>query len=348
MADPAGVSDFGRYQLGESLGRGGMGEVFRARDTGLERDVAIKFVAADKLTSPDARARLRREAKAVAALDHPGICQVYDDGVTPDGRGYIVMQLVEGESLSATLRERGRLGVREALDLTVQVADALGAAHRRNIVHRDLKPSNIMVDASGRARLLDFGIAKIITVRGSEETTVSGHTAPYAIVGTTAYMSPEQVQRRPVDGRSDLFALGVLLYECLTGRRPFDAPTAVEIFANIIHKQPPAPSTLRPELEPTHDALCARLLAKEPADRFQSANEVVGAIRLMLHESGTVPQPTPTPNPWSRRLRLAAAGAGAVAAAALGVWFWSRRRAASHPAGRCGQTWYRPRHRGLT
>ena len=270
-----------------------MGEVFRAHDTALDRDVAIKFVATDKLTDPEARVRLLREAKAAAGLDHPGICPVYEAGESPDGRAFIVMQFVEGRPLSE-LVTNGPLPVREALGYAVQIAEALSAAHHRGIVHRDLKPSNVMVDASGRIRLLDFGIAKVITSAAvaTNLSTTSVQTTANKLVGTPGYMSPEQIQQRPLDGRSDLFALGVLLYECLTGKRPFDARTPVETVANVLHVQLPPPSTLREGLTDRHDALCERLLAKEPADRFQSADEVVGAIRLLLQDTSRVTAPS--------------------------------------------------------
>jgi serine/threonine-protein kinase len=213
-----------------------MGEVFRAHDTALDRDVAIKFVAADKLADPEARVRLLREAKAAAGLDHPGICPVYEAGESPDGRAFIVMQFVEGRPLSE-LATNGPLPVRETLGYAVQIAEALSAAHHRGIVHRDLKPSNVMVDASGRIRLLDFGIAKVMTSAAvaTDLSTTSVQTTANKLVGTPGYMSPEQIQQRPLDGRSDLFALGVLLYECLTGKRPFDARTPVETVANVLH-----------------------------------------------------------------------------------------------------------------
>ena len=286
MPDISGAVEFGRYQLHELLGRGGMGEVFRAHDMALNRDVAIKFVATTKLADPEARGRLLREAKAAAGLDHPGICPVYEAGETPDGRAFIVMQFVDGRPLSE-LVANGPLPVREALGYAVQIAEALSAAHHNGIVHRDLKPSNVMVEASGRVRLLDFGIAKVIASApaAANLSTTSVHTTGNALVGTPGYMSPEQIQQRPLDGRADLFALGVLLYECLTGKRPFDAPTPVETVAKVLHVQLPPASSLREGLSDRHDALCERLLAKEPADRFQSADEVVGAIRLLLQET---------------------------------------------------------------
>jgi tetratricopeptide (TPR) repeat protein len=325
MSIDAGASDLGRYRLGRLLGRGGMGQVYLARDLALDRDVAIKFVAAERVGDEVATRRLLHEAHAAAALDHPCICTVHETGQTPDGKSYIVMQYVEGEPLSAVLRN-GPLGVREALDLCAQIADALAAAHRHGIVHRDLKPSNVMMTPSGRPKLLDFGIAKqVIAAASSEDSTFSsGATAVGTIIGTPAYMSPEQIQQRPLDGRSDLFSLGALLFEALTGRVAFEGPTTVETIANVLHVHPPAPSTLRSDLDARHDVLCGRLLAKDAADRFQSAEEVVGAVRMLLSgtgaTSGVVKGDAPPAPRVSRRAVLAGMGAAALAVLALLLW----------------------------
>jgi tetratricopeptide (TPR) repeat protein/predicted Ser/Thr protein kinase len=342
----AGALDSGRYRLVRLLGRGGLGEVYLAHDKSLERDVAIKFVAPDKLADPDARGRLLREARAAAGLDHPGICTVYETGEAEDGRGFIVMQYVEGETLAAALT-RGALPVREALTLCTEVAEALGAAHRKGIVHRDLKPGNIMVTPAGRARLVDFGIAKVVSNRPAATETLPATTVtgPESMLGsgTPAYMSPEQIQQRPIDGRSDLFCLGLVLFECLTGRRAFGGRTALETMSNILHLPAPDPSGLRPELTPAHDELCRRLLAKDRADRFQSADEVIGALRLILPDTSRTPSRTPTPRiddaattteilprrdtvtPRRRRWLTPAALAAAVilaAGIAGGTWWW--------------------------
>jgi serine/threonine protein kinase len=278
----AGDVDLGRYRLGRLIGSGGMGDVYLARDVTLRRDVAIKFVTAAGVGGTHTQ-RLMQEARAVAALDHPGICPVYDVGVDPAGRSFMVMQYVEGETLAARLA-RGALPIRDALVTCLQIADALAAAHRRGIIHRDLKPQNVMLTTAGEPKLLDFGIAKMLpTLDGlSADDTTTSLTRPHALVGTPAYMSPEQIQERPLDGRSDLFALGCILYECLTGRRAFEGTHTFELLDQIAHAHPPAPSSIRRELDERHDELCRRLLAKEPADRFQSAEELVGALRVLL------------------------------------------------------------------
>ena len=279
-------ADLGHYRIVRLLGRGGMGDVYLARDLTLERDVAIKLLAADRGDPDDARKRLLREGQAVAALDHPNICAIYEVGGAPDGSTFIVMQYVEGETLAATLL-RGPMPVREALLLSAQITEALSAAHRRGIVHRDLKPQNIIVTPSGRPKLLDFGLAKVVlpSSLSSDASTRSMETIAGIVKGTPAYMSPEQIQQRSIDGRCDLFALGAVLFECLTGQRAFDGANALEIFGQILHVHPPPVSRLRGGLTERHDELCRRLLAKDPADRFQSADEVTGALRLLTSDS---------------------------------------------------------------
>ena len=314
------------YRLVELLGSGGMGEVYLADDLTLGRKVAIKFLLPDKTQDVDARRRLLREAQAAASLDHPGLCTVFEMGETADGRVFIVMQYVEGETLAKVL-ERGPMPVRDALTLCAHLAEALMAAHHRGIIHRDLKPANVMVTPSGRPKLLDLGIAKVVAHvgPGSEGTTWSNATEAGSFIGTPGYMSPEQVLQRPLDGRSDLFSLGGVLFECFTGRRAFDGTTTNETIANVLHVHPPAPSSLRPDLDDRHDELCARLIAKDREDRFQSADEVVGAIRVLEPRTSTVkPVPPPPVRPWwSRNAKVLAIGAVLIAVAVSG-WIWTR------------------------
>jgi tetratricopeptide (TPR) repeat protein len=325
---PSHTLDTDRYELKRLLGRGGLGEVYLARDLTLKRDVAIKFVSADRVADPGARRALLHEARAAAALDHPNICTVFEAAETPDGRGFIVMQYVAGETV-ATALARGPLPVRDALMLCAELADALAAAHRRGIIHRDLKPGNIIITPSGRAKLLDFGIAKVIESpgRASNATTATESDVFGAFAGTLAYMSPEQLQHRPLDPRSDLFSLGLVLFECLTGQPPFSGTSSAEIAAGILQSALPAPSSLRPELTRGHDELCLRLMAKTPSERFQSAEEVIGAIRVLLGDTGHLAQSRSTqmgggrPTRW---LRVAAA-VGAVivlTGATAGAWRW--------------------------
>jgi len=327
------AANLGRYRLLRLVGRGGMGEVHLAHDEMLDREVAIKFVALERRGDESARRRLLREAHAAASLDHPGICTIYETGETPDGAVYFVMQYVEGEPLSDVL-VRGAMPVRDALRLGIDIAEALGAAHRAGVVHRDLKPSNVIITPSGRPKLLDFGLAKLVprSQAANDGSTTSSETATGTIVGTPAYMAPEQIQQGPVDARSDLFSLGALLYECLTGRRAFKGTTTFETIANVLHVNPPPPSSVRPGLTASHDELCHRLMAKLPEDRFQSTAEVIGAVRLLLTDSaGTGPaEASGTASgwsgirPWMRRHRAWLAAAAAVIALAAAAWFVTR------------------------
>jgi tetratricopeptide (TPR) repeat protein len=329
-----------KYRLGRLLGAGGMGEVRLAHDVALNRDVAIKFIAAAHVSDTDSRRRLVREAQAAAALDHPAICAVYEVNADNDQPPFIVMQYVEGETLGSRLR-RGPLEPREALTLAADIADALGAAHRRGIVHRDLKPENVMLTPSGRPKLLDFGIARMDALSGSElletQTSLTGRGS---IVGTPSYMSPEQIEQRAIDGRSDLFSLGCVLSECLTGRPAFSAATAVEICAAVLHVHPAPPSAATPDLTTKYDELCRRLLAKSPADRFQSADEVLGAIRMILSDTAA-PQPpavTAKSRPDRRTVNRAAA-ALMLLLGAYGAWWWYQSASTFNPGGEAG-VWY--------
>ena len=262
-----------------------MGEVYLARDTALDRDVAIKFVNTAGSSDDAMTRRLVLEAKAVASLDHPGICPVYDAGLDTEGRAFMVMQYVQGETLAARLK-RGPLSTREALHLCTRVAEALAAAHRTGVVHRDLKPQNIIVTPSGQPKLVDFGIAKVLAPAASEWETASALTNSYAIAGTPAYMSPEQAQHRPIDARSDLFTLGAILFQCLTGRRPFLGDSPLEVMNSIIEESAPKVSTVRPALGTRFDDVCSRLLAKRPEERYQSADEAAAALSALTHAMG--------------------------------------------------------------
>jgi tetratricopeptide (TPR) repeat protein len=256
-----------------------MGEVFLARDLTLDRLVAIKFL----ITPGDeqARRRLLSEARSAAALDHPSICTIHEVVTDLDCGDFIVMQYVEGDTLAHRLRH-GRLPPAEVLAAVTPLFQALAVAHRAGVIHRDIKPQNIILPPAGLPKLLDFGIAKRLPVESdTDATTTSQLTGEGDIVGTLAYMSPEQIQGRPVDARSDLFSLGCVLYECLTGARPFAGASRAEAIGQLLHVDPEAPSTIVPGVSPAYDAMCADLLRKSPAERFQSADEVLGAIRSL-------------------------------------------------------------------
>ena len=235
-----------------------MGEVYLAHDTVLQRPVAIKFLHPDDRGDEESARRLRREAQAAAALDHPNICSIFEVGTDAEGRNFIAMQYVEGETLVSRLR-RGPMSVAAAVDLTLGVADALDAAHGRGVVHRDLKPQNIMVTPSGAPKLLDFGIARVRHLSGNSpgETTTRFSSADDA--GTPAYMAPEVLQGHPADARSDLFSLGVVLYECLTGVVPFQGATPQEIWGRVLHVEPEPPSRRNGGVGADLDGVCERL-----------------------------------------------------------------------------------------
>jgi tRNA A-37 threonylcarbamoyl transferase component Bud32/tetratricopeptide (TPR) repeat protein len=322
MQTDASEERLSKYELIRPLGAGGMGEVYLAHDTVLRRQVAIKFVSPSNQADAMANARLLREARAVAALDHPGICPVYDVSVDSRGRTCIVMQYVEGETLAERL-QRGPLAPSDALHIGADIADALAVAHAHGIVHRDLKPQNVILTADGRPKLLDFGIA-YADVPPDAVAQIATHTATTdwsagAIVGTPAYMSPEQVLRKPFDGRSDLFSLGAVLFECLTGTPAFRADSAIDTWARVVYVTPPAPSTLNPRVPAAADAAIARLLAKEPEARFASASEAAHAVRQAA--SGAAGSGLPM-----RRLAAAAAVMGAIALGGYGAWRLTRER----------------------
>ncbi len=263
------------YRLLDPLGKGAMGEVYAAEDVRLGRRVAVKLLPADVSSVPDAVERFEREARIISSLNHPNICTLFDIGVH-DGRQFMVMELLEGATLAARLAG-GPLPLDEVLACGADVAAALDAAHRKAVVHRDIKPANLFVTGHAVVKVLDFGVAKLTdapsaldtTTAGTDQLTVSGTS-----VGTVAYMSPEQARGEAIDGRSDLFSLGVVLYEMATGRQPFGGATAAVIFEGILTRTPPAPSTLRRDLPPAFDRVVLKALEKDPARRYQSAADL--------------------------------------------------------------------------
>ncbi|WP_306369740.1 serine/threonine-protein kinase [Nocardiopsis sp. CC223A] len=270
-----------RYRLEEQIGSGGMGTVWKATDTLLNRPVAVKLLHPSQMAEPTARQRFRTEGRITAGLSHPGIAQVFDYG-EEDGRAYLIMELVVGEPLSQVLKERGGLTPDETLDFIGQAAQALAAAHARGVVHRDIKPGNLLVTGDGRLKLTDFGIA-----RGDMSVTL---TQTGMVMGTAQYISPEQASGRPATGSSDLYALGVVAYECLAGEPPFtgDSPVALAL-AHTRDEPPPLPEHVPAEL----DDLVFLLLCKDPEDRPASAGEVAHMAAMIRSDAGTGP-PTPS------------------------------------------------------
>jgi eukaryotic-like serine/threonine-protein kinase len=259
-------SRIGPYEQLGTLGAGGMGTVYKARDTRLGRIVAIK------ISHQGLSERTRREARALAALNHPNVCQIYDVGELDNGGEYLVMEYLEGETLSAKMR-RGALPVGEAIGIASAVAAALDAAHRLGIYHRDLKPANVMLTKSG-VKLLDFGLVRIEKSARSDESTVTAATAPGTILGTLQYMAPEQLEAQEADARTDIFALGAVLYEMITGQRAFKASSQAGLISAIMSAHPPAVTAVRPGAPPVIDQILGTCLKKDPGDRWQSAHDL--------------------------------------------------------------------------
>jgi serine/threonine protein kinase len=280
----------GPYEVEAPAGAGGMGEIYKARDTRLDRTVAIKVLPAKTADDADFRARFEREAKAISSLNHPNICILYDIG-RENGTDYLVMEYIEGEPLSERLK-KGPLAVDEAIDIAIQIADALDKAHRQGLIHRDLKPANVMLTRDG-AKLLDFGLAKFQISNGNgnvEGLTGVTHTAPLtgagSIVGTMQYMSPEQLEGQPADHCSDIFAFGAMLYEMLTGQRAFEGKSQASLIASILSKEPTPIASIRPMFPPGLDRLVRKCLEKDPRDRWQSASDLCDELRW-IQKSGS-------------------------------------------------------------
>src|SRR5688572_13857285 len=266
----------GPYVVLGPLGSGGMGEVYRARDGRLGRDVALKILPHDLATNAEALRRFEIEARAASALNHPNIVTIYEIE-REDSMAWIAMELIEGEDLGSVL-DREPMSIKNALRIALKIADGLAAAHERGIVHRDLKPDNIMITRDGFVKILDFGLAKQIRLLSSDDSTVP-HTSPGAVFGTVGYMAPEMAAGRETDYRSDQFAFGVILYELLTRRRPFDRETKPETMAAIIREDPPPPSSSHHEIPDELDRLVMRCLQKEPRARYASTRDMAHDLR---------------------------------------------------------------------
>ena len=351
----------GAYEIVSPIGAGGMGEVYRARDRRLGRDVAIKVLSPVFAMDAERRARFEREAQTVATLSHPHIVSVFDTG-EHEGQIFVVMELLQGESLRERLapavvaasesasraaaaseslqqgsraprtpKHEGGLPVRKAVDIAIQIARGLAAAHDKGLVHRDLKPDNIFLLTDGHVKILDFGLARTAEGRGSGSgaaETVAALTDPGLVMGTVGYMAPEQVRARAVDGRADLFAFGAVLYEMLTGTRAFQRDTPADTMTAILKEDPPELATVRADLPPALDRIVRHCLEKNPAERFQSARDVAFALDAL---SGSAPTTTAgavsggSATSARRRIGMREAIAWAIAAiavAAVGARFW--------------------------
>ncbi len=334
MALSAGTR-LGPYEILEPLGAGGMGEVYRAKDTRLDRTVAVKVLPGELAADSHLKARFEREARAISALAHPNICTLYDVG-EEDGRTFLVMEHLVGQTLAERLK-KGPLPLDQALEIASQIADALSAAHKQGIVHRDLKPGNVMLTKTG-ARLLDFGLARL-TAHGEQPAVESLTSAPTkqapltgqgTILGTLPYMAPEQVEGKPADAHTDLWALGTILYEMLTGHRAFEASSAVSLVGAIMEREPAPIAERQPLTPPSLERLVRRCLAKDPDDRWDTAHDVADELRWIAEPAPEASRVRDTPR-WMVPTLVAAV----VTAVVVGVFadrLWLRPPESSRAA----------------
>ncbi|MFN0123882.1 MAG: protein kinase domain-containing protein, partial [Blastocatellia bacterium] len=317
-----------------------MGEVYRARDTRLDREVAIKVLPADFANDPERLRRFEQEARATSALNHPNILTVHDFGMH-DGAPYIVAELLDGEELRAQMNT-GALPVRRAVDYAQQIAAGLAAAHAKGIVHRDLKPANVFVTTDGRIRILDFGLARVKPLRlpkGTEDSTQKQNqpiTSPGAVMGTVGYMAPEQVHGKEADHRADIFSFGVMLYEMLSGNRAFGGDSAVEVMNAILNAEPPELSETNAKISPQLDKIVRRCLEKKPERRFQSASDLGFALEALGTPNSSGANRTETlqvaktkQGGWRERIWMIAAGVMTLVALVLGIAYFRRAPAES-------------------
>src|SRR5882724_961308 len=278
----------GPYEIHSPIGAGGMGEVYRARDARLNRDVAIKILPASFSRDPDRLQRFAQESRAAAALSHPNILSIYDIGEA-NGAPYVVSELLEGATLRDRLRD-GALSSRKAIDFAAQIASGLAAAHEKGIVHRDLKPENIFITNEGRAKILDFGLAKFtrpeVDASGNEPTQQVATDAG-TVMGTVGYMSPEQVRGKAADSRSDIFAFGAILYEMLSGKRAFHGDSSADTMSSILKEDPPDLAETNRNVSPALERIVRHCLEKNPTERFQSARDVAFNLEALSDISAT-------------------------------------------------------------
>ena len=324
----AGTS-LGPYQIEAPLGAGGMGEVYKARDTRLDRTVAIKVLPAHVAADPDLKQRFEREAKTISSLNHPHICTLYDIG-SQDGINFLVMEHLEGETLAQRL-EKGALPLDQALTFAIEISDALDKAHRQGIVHRDLKPGNIMLTKAG-AKLLDFGLAKPTAMAMGADSAMptmsKGLTGQGAILGTLQYMAPEQLEGEDVDARTDIFAFGAVVYEMVAGKKAFEGKSQASLIGSILKDEPRALTELQPVSPQALDRVVKKCLAKDPERRWHSAHDLHDELKWVA-EAGADAVVAAAPSsaqPTGRRQVTWLVGSAVVASAVAGFAVWSLTR----------------------
>ncbi len=327
----------GPYEIQSLLGAGGMGEVYRAHDSRLNRPVAIKLLPASYSADPDRLQRFSQEARAAAALSHPNILSIFDIG-DKDGAPYIVSELLEGETLRSCLK-RGPLSLRKAIDYALHVARGLAAAHEKGIVHRDLKPENLFITNDGRIKILDFGLAKLtrpeIARESGEAPTVQAATEPGVVMGTVGYMSPEQVRGKPADARSDIFSFGAILYEMISGRRAFHGESAADTMSAILKEEIPELTETGRNVPPGLERIVRHCLEKSPSQRFHSASDLAFDLEALteLSSAKSGAQATAQVSKASPKTLVWTAAVIIAAAAILSVgWWWGHHSAAGPPA----------------
>jgi serine/threonine protein kinase/Tol biopolymer transport system component len=319
----ASGTKLGPYEIQSPLGAGSMGEVYRARDFRLDRDVAVKILPELVSLEPERLRRFEQEAKAAAALNHPNILAVYQMG-TFLGMPYLVTELLEGKTLTESIR-RGPLPLRKAIDYGVQIAHGLAAAHERGIVHRDLKPDNLFLTKEGRVKILDFGLAKFVPPKASVTNVTPTITLPGIALGTVGYMSPEQVRGLATDHRSDIFAFGAILYEMVMGRRTFERPTSADTMSAILNEEPPSISQLSPDTPAALERVVRRCLEKNPEQRFQSASDLAFALEALSDPAAWLATGAHPIQPEApHRLRLVSVAAALVILLAAGLLAYLR------------------------
>jgi serine/threonine-protein kinase len=313
----------GPYEILAPIGAGGMGEVYRARDTRLDRDAAIKVLNQETALKPDARARFEREARAASALSHPNVAHIYEIG-DGDGRRFIAMEYVDGPRLDQKMDGKP-MPPEQIIEIASAITDALDAAHAKGVVHRDIKPANVMFTSRGQVKVLDFGLARVAAVEMPGGGATQSASQLGVILGTVQYMSPEQALGRPVDARTDLFSLGVVLYEMATGRLPFTGLTTTETIERLTHAQPDAVSRFNYGISPELERIIRKCLEKEPDRRYQSARELLVDLRNLRRDSDGHARPEAPAAKPSRRPRMTVAVAVVLLAAGVAGWFgWTR------------------------